>query len=201
MVASDFQTAIAILALAVVTGIGFVILLARQFGRGFKEGRIYENNMLCKHMKAHYAGNGEWHELLGQFHEDVDVVIINSTRTRELGIPTYLYTALHEGYHSWKHMGQEHTPENTVAVENEANDFAVAVLPAVMQAIVDKGYLKAEDAKMPEIFRIDGVPEVVYGDALAQLQELVKLVKERDPNAVINIKRRPENNKTDSQVS
>ncbi len=163
-----------------VTAIGILVVsrfLGYIYNRGAMAGRQFENFHITRALKQHQARDGEWHDLLGQYRRDVDAVIINSTRAREQGFGCYLFTALHEWYHSEFHRGLITTDEADAKAENEANDFALAVLPVVLDELVKRQLIIPEQAKVPEILVMDGRPQVVSGEALRKAKEVMKYLQ------------------------
>lgn len=142
--------------------VAYVYLLGKVHDSGFKSGRHFENYHITRVLKEHRALDGFWHQLLGQYRQDIDCVIINSTITRPRGFSVYLYTALHEYYHSQFHKDVPTvlTKEENIKYEKEANDFAMKVIPTIISDMLLLGLIEKEDARVPEIVEIDGIPSV-----------------------------------------
>jgi hypothetical protein len=157
--ASKTDTVTLTLGLASIAVLMFGVL--RLCGYFFNKGMHFENRRIVKNLKEHWnIETQEWHTTLGQFRRDIDLITINTTYTRDLGFPAYMYTVLHEYYHSQYHRGVVKNKEADIQCEKEAHEWASKFLNPILHLMVELGF--ADAAQPNPLFRdVDGKKVVV----------------------------------------
>ncbi len=122
------------------------------FRDGFRSGVQHTQQAMMRSLKYHETEQpGIYHELLGQYRSDMDIVVVNMSLARPYGLSTYLYTVLHEHIHATKHNSLPEKPsrEDELRLEKEANDYAIPLTILLCEYLVSIGKMKPEDIAIP----------------------------------------------------